>query len=66
VTDLSTATTEVNLCGLPQNSLTFSKCKLNVPTLDLPRKQGVTNIILTLMSKQQLSNQTTLPVTDID
>jgi hypothetical protein len=46
--------------------VTFSKCKSDVPTLDLPRKQGMNNIIFTLMSKPQLKNETTLPVSDID
>jgi len=46
--------------------VTFSKCKSDVPTVDLPRIQGMNNIIFTLMSKPQLRNQTTLPVTVID
>jgi len=46
--------------------VTFSKCKSDVPTVDLPRKKGMNNIIFILMSKPQLSKQTTLPITDID
>jgi len=46
--------------------VTFSKCKSDAPTLDLQRNQGTNNIIFTLMSKPQLINPITLPVTNID
>jgi hypothetical protein len=47
-------------------TVTISKCKSDVPTLHLPRKQGINNIIFILRSTPHIRNQTTLPVTDID